>query len=259
MKSKEESAVPVSKNRKAYIFSASSALLLLVFGVMYQMGITPFDEWFTFTLLGILATAAVLPFAAKGLFNDVHAEESLSLFADLRQPRLTEFSFDVPSLPAYRKLRHAPARIAVTLVGLVLLLTLGGGPAIPVMLASGIPFEMFIIIASVILLVAMALIVLFVAATTKELKLRQSFYDEVKEGLKESGYCSVRDFDAETTDDRRVLLRGDDDSYSWWMLTFIDSSAEAVWDGTSSTHSVWSTTETGPIRLPSEKTRDTTS
>ena len=259
MKSKEESAVPASKNRKAYIFSASSALLLIVFGVMYQLNLTPFDEWFTFTLLGILATAAILPFAAKGLFNDVHAEESLSLFADLMPPRITSFSFDVPSLPSYRKLRHAPARIGATLVGLVLLLTFGGGPAISTMLSSGIPFELFLVVASVVILAGLTLIVLFVAATTRELKLRQSFYAEVKEGLKESRYCSVREFDAETTDDRRLLLRSEDDSYSWWTLKFNGATAEAEWDGIPGTKTVWSTTTTGPIALPSGRTTETTS
>lgn len=256
MKNKEKTAVPVNLNRRAYAFSASSALLLVIFGVMYQLGLSPFEEWFTFTILGVIASASVLPFAAKGMVDEDSSEESLSLFADLTPPVKTYFSFEVPSFTAYRKIQNAPARIAGTLVAVLILLTFGGGTVISGMLESNVPFEMFLLIALFFLIAAFVLIVLFIAATTRELKLRQSFLQEVTQGLADAGYTPVRAFNAEYTDDRRILLRSANEHYSWWKMSFKNDSAELVWDGSHSEQQVWNTTQTGPIALPNKKNTD---
>jgi hypothetical protein len=256
VKSKEETAMPVSLNRKAYIFSASSALLLVIFGVMYQFNLSPFEEWFTFAILGVLAAASIMPFAAKGMMDEDGSEGSLAMFADLTPPPKTSFDFELPSLPAYRKINHAPSRIAATLVGLLILTTFGGGAVISGMLESSIPFEVFVAVVALVLLSGAALIVLFVAATTRELKLRQSFHKEIMEGLAAAGYVPVRTFNAEYTDDRRMLLRGSNEHYSWWKMALKDDTAEFIWDGSSNEARVWNTTQTGPIKLPSKKNTD---
>lgn len=219
-------------NRKAYFFSGASGLLLVSFAVLYQLGLSPFETVASYLILGVLLVATALPLITRKWCEGFAVEHSFSQFADLTPPVPNEFSFNVPALPVYKKVQLAPARIASALVGMLVLLMFGGGPLISNMLESDIPFAVFVVVAGGYVLLSITLIVLFVAATRRDLYQRQSFHDEVMAGLSAAGYTPVREFNAEVVDDRRLLLTDGKDHYSWWDLKFRDETATMEWADT---------------------------
>lgn len=219
-------------NRKAYFFSGASGLLLISFAVLYQLGLSPFQTWVSYLILGVLLAATALPLITRKWCASMAFEQSFAPFADLTPPDPKEFSFDVPALPVYKKVQLAPARIASALAGMMILLMFGGGPLISNMMESDIPFTVFVVAAGGFVLLSVALIVLFVAATRRDLYQRQSFHDEVIAGLSDAGYTPVREFNAEVVDDRRMLLTDGKDHYSWWDLKFHDETAIMEWADT---------------------------
>jgi len=219
-------------DRKAYFFSGASGFLLISFAVLYQLGLSPLPTIISYVILGVLVVATIVPIISRGWCEDSHTENSFAQFADLGFPPQQEFSFAVESLPAYRKIHAAPARLASALAGLMILLAFGGQVIIGKMLESSIPFTVFTLIASGFVLVSLALIVLFVVSTAKELRLREAFHGEVLAGFAASGYKPVRTFHAENISDRRVLVSDGKDHYSWWDLSFDGGTAEAKWSDT---------------------------
>jgi hypothetical protein len=219
-------------NRKAYFFSGASGLLLISFAVLYQLGLSPFQRWLSYLILGVLVIATALPLITRKWCEDNIMEQSFSQFADLIPPAKKEFSFEVPSLPVYKKVQLVPARIASALAGMMILLMFGGGSIIGNMLESSVPFGVFAVIAGGFVLLSIALIVLFVSATSQDLRHRQNFYDEVITGLSDAGYSPVREFNAEVIDDRRVLVTDGHDRYSWWNLKFDGDTAQMEWADT---------------------------
>jgi hypothetical protein len=219
-------------NRKAYFFSGASGLLLIAFAVLYQLGLSPFPMWLSYLFLGVLVIATTIPLITRKWCEDNIMEQSFSQFADLKPPAVKEFSFEVPSLPVYKKVQLAPARIASALAGMMILLMFGGGSIIGNMLENSVPFGVFAVIAGCFVLLSISLIVLFVSATSQDLRQRQNFYDEVIAGLAASGYSTVREFNVEVIDDRKVLLTDGQDHYSWWNLKFDGDTAHMEWADT---------------------------
>jgi hypothetical protein len=219
-------------NRKAYFFSGASGLLLISFAVLYQLGLSPFPMWLSYLILGVLIVATAIPLITRKWCEDNIVEQSFSQFADLNPPAVKEFSFEVPALPVYKKVQLAPARIASALAGMMILLMFGGGSIIGNMLENSVPFGVFAVIAGGFVLLSITLIVLFVSATSQDLRQRQNFHDEVSAGLSAAGYTPVREFNAEVTDDRKVLLTDGQDHYSWWNLRFDGDKAHMEWADT---------------------------
>lgn len=219
-------------NRKAYFFSGASGLVLVSFAVLYQLGLSPFETWGSYLILGVLLAATAVPLITRKWCENMALESALADFADLIPPPAKSFDFAVPALPTLKRIQLAPARIASALAGLMILLMFGGGNIVASMMDNNVPFAVFIVLASLFVLLVLALIVLFVAATRKDLYQRQSFHDEVLEGLAAAGYTPIREFNAEVVDDRRLLLTDGKDHYSWWDISFHEDRATVEWADT---------------------------
>lgn len=220
------------RDRKAYYFSGASCLLLLAFVALYGSGIFSPNKELSYLIIVLLVISTAIPFLVKGWDDNGSKEESFSGFADLLIPSKKEFSFEVPTLPSYKKIQPAPARIAMSLCAFLLVLTFAGGSVMSTMLNIDIPFLMFGILASTSIIIMVCLVALFIAATTRELKLRRIFHDEVITGFASCGYHPVRSFNAENTDSRKVLLGDGYDHYEWWEISFEGDKAQMVWANT---------------------------
>lgn len=220
-------------NLKAYIFSAIAGSLLAGFIILQQVNPSQFNTWYAILIQGVLLTAVVVPFAAKGWCEDNKNEEVFSDFADHIVPDRTSFTFDVPALPYYQRIHSAPERLGMILVVVLLTLALGSGPAITGMMSNNIPFAVFCVVAAVVLVGAVAIFIIFIAVTAQELRLRHLFHTQTEAGFKANGYTTVRPFTAEYPTDRRVLLReATKDIYTWWDLSFDDGGGTMTWANT---------------------------
>lgn len=216
--------------RKAYIFSGLSSLLLIGLATLTVLDASPFPEDIGFAFHVVLVGAVFLPPLVMGGKGEKQNEEVFSSFADITEPGNPSFEFAVPSFEKYRKIKLAPVRLAITLSVYLLLILIAAGSAISEMVNNDVPFGLVEGVAWTSVGLTASIIVLYILATSRELRYRKKFEVEVSAGLNTNGYKPVITFDPEDTSDRKLLMTDGRDHYWWWSLTFADGKALVEWE-----------------------------